>query len=106
MYACSASRSGWTVNWRSSFPAPPPGPFPFGGLMSLGPRIGPYLPEPVSQGDAQPAGQLGREVGHESGAGPADLLDGEDHPGLAVVVVVADRHRPPHKGVWRGTTAA
>ena len=30
----------------------------------------------------------------QPGAGPADLLDGQHHPWLGVVVVVADRHRP------------
>src|SRR5690242_10781907 len=101
MYACSASRSGWTVNWRSSFPAPPPGPFPFGGWTSLGARIGAHLPQAVPQRDPQPAGDLRRQMGHQTGAGPADLLDREHDPDLAVVVVVADRHRPRHRGEVR-----
>ena len=37
---------------------------------------------------------VGAEVGDETGAGVADLLDGEDDAGLGVVVVVADGDRP------------
>ena len=37
-------------------------------------------------------------MGDQSGARTADLLDGEHHAGLGVVVVVADRDRPGHRG--------
>lgn len=45
-------------------------------------------------GETQPAGDGRGQVGDDAGAGVADLLDGEHHARLGVVVVVRDRHRP------------
>src|SRR6476660_6047180 len=70
-------------------------------LRSSGRRSGPCvladLAERVAEGDADAAHLVGLEVSDEAGTRLAELLDGEDDPGLGVLVVVADGDRPRHR---------
>ncbi len=64
-----------------------------GGLPA---RVLAELPQPVAKGAAEEAGDLGAQVGDETGPGPADLFDGEHDANRGVVVVVAHGHGPGH----------
>ena len=54
------------------------------------------LPEGIAQRRPQAAGDRRGEVRDQAFSGATDLLHGQHHPRLGVVVVVADRHRPRH----------